>query len=1205
MTLTRRLIGLYTKIEDSSGNYIRYDNDGPNAGAFRYYDALQMFEETVKGKDVIRTNESDMWDTYMSRLNHELKGYDSYEQEFKNKLKDIGISNSEVRKIWNYILDTLISAKTISYPEEYTFVLDDIDNLPNNTSKFLGYRYLYRQNQDQSRNVDFGMVLRQNADLWISKDLYKTTLLVNGKKQEYFYNKKKSETDSEGNWTLNLTTGDYAFSKGSDAKNRANNKDYIGESYGGNTYTREIRKSEYLYDGTDAGTTDDKNLQVFVTYKIAVKNQSQSIKTRVDEIVDYYDSSQYSYNENDKITQDNTFIGDSKGKKTKELIVREESIYSSNIGYNIIGKKNYAALYLTNMTGYLTPGELKYVYVTFKVKNDNSGKVKLDQVMNDLLTQSDPNNVRDTVGKRNIAEINGYSTREGLVDLDSNAGSLRPKDLDENGNIISSDKEWINRLEDDTDKAGNLKLKIDTNNDDIRRFSGYVFEDARTEVSDGAVIGNGRYNEGDGDFEGNKDKKINGVTVQLVELVQKVDPQGFATGSYEGEHIWASVTYDNAWNKIKEDTSRYYSGTNTSKVILSGPGIFEVKPTSLTEGAGEYRYESLPPGDFFIRFVYGDTTQTVLTNGTDGSDEVQKLFNENAGLAQSAVNNNSYYKGMLGTSGLNVKSYTGQDYKSTIYQRGVEQDPSVNTHTYRARDGEIKQDGIYGFTNRENQNYGIQGQDFNYDTNEPIQDSDKAVMYNYSIKESDKDHTISDAKDVYSYREREQKYSSGSELSYLSGVPTLKNYRAEVLASATDEMTKVNDYLNKGMKAEAINYQVNAIRELMENTMMVSQTGIINSEIEYDRTTTNVYNQETKEYIQDLYYNLSDVNLGLTERPRAQLNLSKELANIQIVLANGQTLFDASQSVTNLIYQQHKTYNESEYYKEVNDGGNIGYRLARENLRRAVEERVEELVQATMDEELMSGAKIRVTYKISVNNVGEVDFMDKDFYYIGKTNNKNLSNYVRTNAMNVIDYVSNELNYEATYQEQIDNWRVVSTDELLGVRDTEDDDYVNDIYEDHLKTYNVLVTSNKLSADLVPRAADPDKTNYSNSSKEVSLILSTILSNSKVNKNYIYNNLTELIEIKNTFGRRSYLSKVGNQYMPYQSDDKTKDESTYWIQPNEPDADSAQRVQTNVPTGENRNYNRAIVLAITSFAIIIGAVVLIKNKVLKDKNKMP
>ena len=44
------------------------------------------------------------------------------------------------------------------------------------------------------------------------------------------------------------------------------------------------------------------------------------------------------------------------------------------------------------------------------------------------------------------------------------------------------------------------------------------------------------------------------------------------------------------------------------------------------------------------------------------------------------------------------------------------------------------------------------------------------------------------------------------------------------------------------------------------------------------------------------------------------------------------------------------------------------------------------LVQLTMDEELMHGATIRITYLVKVKNVGETDYVDdatKDFYYKG------------------------------------------------------------------------------------------------------------------------------------------------------------------------------------------------------------------------------
>ena len=1105
---------------------------------------------TTNSRDFNQSTKATMNSTYLNKDFGVLYyGYSVYEEAFKYELRKLRVAETEINSVWTFINDTFINARTESYPKQNQFVLEDVDNLWR-SGTYMGYPYLYTSSSDQSRRVDFGLKLRENADLWLSKDLYKTTLLVNGKKQEYLYNKKKSETDAEGNWTINLSTGMYNFSGGSDSSKRASNADYNGTF----SYSREIRKSEYLYDGSDAGTTDSKNLQVFVTYKIAVKNQSQSIPTSIDEIVDYYDGEQYDYISGSTITRDNTFIGDKNGNKSSNLTVSASSKYA-NIGYTISGQRGYSSLYLTGFNGYLEPGELTYAYITFKVKNDSSGKVKLDQ--ENLLNGG---TIRDTIGKRNIAEINGYSTREGLIDLDSNPGSLRSIDLNANGDIISSTNEAQNRLQDDTDKSSNIKLKIDTNTGDMRSLSGYVFEDARTEATNGAVIGNGKYNTGDVDFEGNRDKKINGVTVQLVELVQEVNSEGFSTGRYLNEKVWSSVTYNGSWNKT-EDASRYYSGTNKSKVILSGQGAFKVDSVGLPEGDGQYRFDSVPPGDFYIRFIYGDTTQTVLTN------------------QNNQVNN------LIGQKGLNENAYTGQDYKSTVYQSGVNQNTSYN--------------GINGYRDTTNQNYGIRYQDNNPYTNETIVDEDKQKMYNYDIASSNIDATISDAKDVYSYREKEQSYSSGSNLSVLSGnEATLKNHRAEVLASGTDLVTKASVDIQNGKTESAKNYQKQAINELINNTSMVSQTGVIDSEIEYNRKTTQVYDNNSKAYIQNLAYQVQNINLGLTERPRAQLNIAKELENIQIKLANGQTLFDANQSVANLIYQKHKNYSEDEYYTKV---GSSGYRL-RQALIKTVEDRKEELVQATLDEELMSGATIRLKYKISASNIGEVDYLDKNFYYLGKTSSTNWSNVAQTSAKNVLDYVTNEIKYEESYQEAGNEWKIVTTDVLLGNNTTEDDDYVNSVYEQNLKTFNVLVTTNKLSAYLVPRAIDTDKTNYSNSRKEVRLVLSTLLANTTSNKNLIFNNMVELIESKNTFGRRMHLSRAGNHYVPYQSENKTQDESTYWLEPNEPDEDSGQKVTVSVPTGENRNFNRAIVLFITASAIIAGAVVAIKKKVLKDKN---
>ncbi len=1274
----RKAYGLYSKLEDSGEDYIEYDNEGTNEGAFRYYDALEIFKRLATNSHKINSEtENDMKSTYykvgtgMGNGYYETVdyGYSNIEGEFIDELTGLGMSDEEAHNVWQYINDTFIKSTTIPYPEQNKFVLEDVDELPG-SGTIIGYDYLYISSRDQSRNVDFGIKLRSNADLYLAKDIYKATLLVNGKKQEYYYNKKKSETDAEGNWVLNLDTGTYEYSSGtSDASERANSEDYIGESSGGSVYTREIRKSEYLYDGSDIGSSDAKNLQAFITYKIAVKNQTQDVWTSVDEIVDYFDGSQY-YSildlPNSTIIKENTYVGDSKGNKIYDLKVSDQSTYvekyGSMSGYynqsnNINETHDYKAIYLTGIRSVesgnrgairLMPGEITYAYITFKVQNDpDTGKVKIDQKIEDLLNDN-INNDTDLVGKRNIAEINGYSTyfgsssseKAGLIDLDSNAGSLKPRDLNEYGDIISSQSPVENRLEDDEDKANNIKLKINTDKEDERSIAGYTFEDARTEISNGAVIGNGKYNENDKDFEENADKKINGITVQLVELVKEVDEQGFVTGNYEKEYIWSRVTYTkngNTWNQHIDDT-RYYSGTEGGQVILSGQGIFAVTPSALNKDAGEYKFDSVPPGDFFVRFIYGDTTQTVLTNITETSegytdytdkygtkDEVQELLNKLTNEQKNAfvqganeqikINNTSQEKGtnipayqrILGTSGLNRKSYTGQDYKSTIYQLGVNQNPEINNYN-----------GIVGYTNTELQNYNRN------DAN------DKNAMYNYDIYQSDKNTSngsgqtigdgISDAKDVYSYRMDERNYSLGSTSNLEGDIQTLKNHRAEVLASGTKLVTKAEKSDADNMLENAVEIQRDAIKELIENTTMVAQSGVINMEVEYNRQQTDVYNAQSKQYVQNLVYRLEDLDLGLTERPEAQLQVTKELTNVQIKLANGSILFDANQSVPNLVYGKHKIYGKDEYYYNEGTNDNPGYRL-RHDIQKTIKERQEELVLATMDEEIMSGARIRLIYKLSVDNIGEVDYLDTDFYFKGKTNNTNWENVSRTNALNVLDYVTNEMNFEVNYQDDVNDWKLITTDDLLGTnqdetaeksgsynaetlnRVKEDNDYVNSYYKENLDTYNVLIRTEKLSGDLIPRALETDLENLSNSRREVNLMLSTLLSNTLADKNIIYTNLAEIIEINNTWGRRLELSKTGDEEVPYQSaEDKSIDESTEWVQPKGPDADSGQKVQILAPTGENKNYQRAAVIIICILGIIIIGVIVIKNRVLKDEN---
>ena len=81
-----------------------------------------------------------------------------------------------------------------------------------------------------------------------------------------------------------------------------------------------------------------------------------------------------------------------------------------------------------------------------------------------------------------------------------------------------------------------------------------------------------------------------------------------------------------------------------------------------------------------------------------------------------------------------------------------------------------------------------------------------------------------------------------------------------------------------------------------------------------------------------------------------------------------------------------------------------------------------------MDDELLEGSKMQVEYTLTVTNVGEVDYLDKNYYYTGQTSDSSENNMSKTNATNVIDYHSNSLKFDGNDNKQ---WNVKTASELV------------------------------------------------------------------------------------------------------------------------------------------------------------------------------
>ena len=1241
--------GKNVKLKDDGGNYIANGD-----GALTYIDAWNQFVNYAMSS----------------------KSYESAYNQLSSWLGSRGVGSTDRNGVVQFTKDCMISANTSNegkysrgtYPVYDQFVIENIDSPGSQpeTETAVGQTWnsLYITKSDQSRNVDFGINERDTADLALQKDVYKATVRVNGKTQTYMYNNK--DVDDEGNWEITIRAADGLFN-------------------GATRYTREIRKSEYLYDGTIYSTNEEttgpdaRDLRVYVTYRITIRNQSQTYDADVNEIIDYFDTSEYNFDgvlSGDTYTNNSysdfqhsqvtSYVGNRDGGYVAPLTVKTTSSCGNgaDIGHGYMSEGDTSSpIYLTGIGRVSKGGGMAFVYVTFEVKKTTDENGMDNRIQMDVNTNTGADK---GVGKQNIAEINGYSTyygsketvpgtlgpdnstnnvgvegqKGGVIDLDSTVGNLTSQDLDSDGDLIITDNPLTNRTEDDTDKAPNIRLVFPANDDYERVARGYVYEDERNQASNQAMVGNGRYDEGE--------TKINGVTVQLVELVQNVDANGIpikdANGNYEylGEYIWNARTWkpgengnQGQWVNVNSSENsgslRYYSGqgdseeNHTVSPIISGVGATQISGYTFGENStGEYAFKAMPAGDFIVRFIYGDTTQTVLTTADgEGAEVVELLKNDTTANVDS-------HDGYISTSGLNAKSYNGQDYKSTTYQS--------------VRDGEnitaVPQNGSYngvygygydanGFNadkyNTQNYNYTESSQPSLGTAGESISNyvntddgTNKEINYYYNIGESQVQTGISDAKDVGNVRDATDNYGRG--ITGIDGedTQTIVNGRSEVLTAGL-KVASTDDLVDGA--GTSVNKQIAMLKELMENTEMVAQTGVINTEVEWN---TNITNGQSVSNSKD--YVLEDIDLGLEERPIAQLKMNKEVSNVRITLQNGTVLFDTNRPVTNMSYADHQghiiTYNPE-------DPNGRAYRLISVAIANN-STNTPELITTYMDEELMYGARIEVDYTFTVTNVGEVDYLDKQFYYTGVTNNPNPENVSTTTANTVVDYITNNMQFLPTNSKNT-TWSIRTVDELTTNPTTENNNYqditnfeannseegptlvgnqtelINNKYYNTLNTYNTIVT-NKTMGDtaLYPEEAnveaDEEVTNPQ-SSIQTTMMLSTTLTPDSGEDTMVYNNLSEIVQVSNSQGRRLKWSVTGNQPMANQdlgSDTPVDEEDEIYtkvdlVTPKEIDADSSQEILILPPTGSNRNYTLWIIVGIVALAIIAGGVILIRR----------
>ena len=346
----------------------------------------------------------------------------------------------------------------------------------------------FKPGTKEIRYINLGLYEKPQADLAIANDLENVNVGVNGYWHVYKYGKRLNDSgmipDNSDSWNVGVK---------------------FKNSYTG-TYKRAVYESDVNYQTNDKS----KEMQVYLTYKIAIRNES-SYLTKANSIVNYFDN-RY------ELVAAGTGI-DGQNNITGNLNIASSEKYNEEYNKAVID---------TNTV--IKSGESNYLYVQYKLNRE-----AVLQILNNKET------LYSTV------EINSYT-----VYKDNNGNTVAAVDIDSvPGNMKVGN---VDTYEDDTDAAPPVQLELT----DARKIAGTVFVDSTT-----GELKTGEIRQGNGQFD-NGENTVSGVKVTLHELnnsIGNIETTTDANGNYEfAGYIPGQYTITYTWGN-KDYKVQYYKGT--------------------------------------------------------------------------------------------------------------------------------------------------------------------------------------------------------------------------------------------------------------------------------------------------------------------------------------------------------------------------------------------------------------------------------------------------------------------------------------------------------------------------------------------------------------------------------------------------------------------------------------------------------------------
>lgn len=1164
-----------TNRDDTTGNY-NENSRYINYYVEFYYNGVRYTSTVYAGNDGMQNiNKADNSITTAYMTDSNAYEYSDVRDEFNNNLETI-----EYNKGINGTVENGNNTQNITYTKDgHISTLDLTENSGMSAYSFIMQNQPHNGNIQDGKNINMlffseegeteylkyinlGLQTR-DFDISIDQDVYSLKTTVNGTEMTYYLD--------QGNKSNSPYGGEYV----------------TGGEQNPINYQFKLYASDYYYKHTQYTNQDvvdykvNTELNTEITYKMTITNHDvqddNNVYTKVREVVDYYSQDFIKYDPNsntktikvmgeDGYLQDKVinnveawyeFIDSNNQKITGEVTLSNNPIYPEHakvdLGTNDRGEAKYDVVYLSGFDNInLSEGDSFDIYIKFVVDTED-GTTATNQFLGD---------------KNNIVEINAYSTYyaddnrpAGYVDTNSNPGNLGLQtDANNPNGTENANIEDYSEYENDAYKTG-VTLSIlkdgdsdnpdpddpeDTDNEGTleRVIKGSVWDDARSTTS-----GQG----GDTQYRGNGIKNI-GVDSKIAEAAsnQKVD---------EHDNLLLDESTDQPAEGIKVNLVEIVNVPKNGENRIYEESIKtwdDSIMTTRTSEDGSYTLESFIPGEYIVRFDYGESVEDVV--------------------------------------------YNGQEYKST---------------TYYNIDDKITEEPDTG---------------------------DKVLS---ALEEENK----SDARDDEIRRLEVIRYSE-----------TVNNRK-------TEEAQK--------------NLPEEYSEEFMENTNMNANTESF--PIRAEKTTYDIkeytFDQYESGVNSDLRYKVENIDFGIEYRPEVNVSIEEFISEIKLTTSDGNILADIN--FDNVYEEADGVQSGRIIGTTINTETSVGY----ENLQYLpTVDDVKGLAYLNVDEDILQGCTVDITYVFSVNNDSEVDrisqnlyklrykvdatgyeqYFDDEYTAAGTARNELYSKYFKTDGATyrtaekttydgtngyygkylgetyysgnvgsndivaelkvnkILDYVDNNMTMQQD-KNQTENryWRTMANEELLDqglvapgifkvIQETIKQDGetqvqgIKQLLDEDDVTYDVD-TRHNLAVSVDDRISENDSNNlnkalsiflkphvsdFTKSAGSVYMVASKVVSGESDTEDMVYDNSAEIIEYTSVTGRVTKLSTtVGNLNM--NSNPEYED-----------DSDFTERITLAPPTGlEKAEYYLSIArdqIVMVAIVIAVVIVVIILKRSLKN-----